>query len=77
MATGILNTSTNLNTFIYGNANQDIKGGPTTGAKQVYRNLTLNGGGTKTLQGFVSVLNTYTLTSPATLANNGFTLTNP
>ena len=77
MATGILNTSTNLNTFIYGNANQDIKGGPTTGAKQVYRNLTLNGGGVKTLQGFVSVLNTYTLTAPATLANNGFTLTNP
>jgi hypothetical protein len=77
MATGILDTSTNLNTWIYGNANQDIKGGPTTGAKQVYRNLTLNGGGTKTLQGFVSVLNTYTLTSPATLNNNGFTLTNP
>jgi filamentous hemagglutinin family protein len=77
MATGILDTSTNANTWIYGNANQDIKGGPTTGAKQVYRNLTLNGGGTKTLQGYVSVLNTYTLTSPATLANNGFTLTNP
>lgn len=77
MATGILDTSTNLNTFIYGNANQDIKGGPTTGAKQVYRNLTLNGGGTKTLQGYVSVQNTYTLTSPATLNNNGFTLTNP
>ena len=77
MATGILDTFTNLNTWIYGNANQDIKGGPTTGAKQVYRNLTLNGGGTKTLQGYVSVLNTYTLTSPATLNNNGFTLTNP
>jgi hypothetical protein len=77
MATGILDTSTNLNTFIYGNSNQDIKGGPTTLAKQVYRNLTLNGGGTKTLQGYVSVLNTYTLTSPATLNNNGFTLTNP
>jgi len=77
MATGILDTSTNLNTWIYGNSNQDIKGGPSTLAKQVYRNLTLNGGGTKTLQGYVSVLNTYTLTSPATLANNGFTLTNP
>jgi hypothetical protein len=77
MATGILDTSTNLNTWIYGNANQDIKGGPSTLAKQVYRNLTLNGGGTKTLQGYVSVLNTYTLTSPATLNNNGFTLTNP
>ena len=77
MATGILDTSTNLNTWIYGNLNQDIKGGPTTLSKQVYRNLTLNGGGTKTLQGYVSVLNTYTLTSPATLVNNGFTLTNP
>jgi len=77
MATGILDTSTILNTFIYGNANQDIKGGPSTLAKQVYRNLTLNGGGVKTLQGYVSVLNTYTLTAPATLANNGFTLTNP
>lgn len=77
MATGILDTFTNLNTWIYGNANQDIKGLPTTSPKQVYRNLTLNGGGTKTLQGYVSVLNTYTLTSPATLNNNGFTLTNP
>lgn len=77
MATGILDTFTNVNYWIYGNANQDIKGGPTTLAKQVYRNLTLNGGGTKTLQGYVSVLNTYTLTAPATLANNGFTLTNP
>jgi hypothetical protein len=70
MSTGILDTSTNLNTFIYGNGNQNIKGG-------TYRNLTLNGGGTKTLQGNVSVQNTYTLTSPATLNNNGFTLTNP
>lgn len=70
MATGILDTSTNLNTFIYGSGSQDIKGG-------TYRNLTLNGGGTKTLQGNVSVQNTYTLTSPATLNNNGFTLTNP
>lgn len=70
MSTGVLDTSTNLNTFIYGNGNQNIKGG-------TYRNLTLNGGGTKTLQGNVSVQNTYTLTSPATLNNNGFTLTNP
>jgi hypothetical protein len=70
MATGILDTSTNLNTFIYGSGSQDIKGG-------TYRNLTLNGGGTKTLQGNVSVQNTYTLTAPATLNNNGFTLTNP
>jgi hypothetical protein len=77
MATGILDTSTNLNTWIYGLGNQNIKGGPTTLAKQVYRNLTLNGGGTKTLLGYVSVQNTYTLTSPAVLNLNGFTLTNP
>jgi hypothetical protein len=77
MATGILDTSTNLNTWIYGLNAQNIKGGPTTLAKQVYRNLTLNGTGVKTLQGFVSVLNTYTLTAPATLSLNGFTLTNP
>lgn len=70
MVTGILDTSTNLNTWIYGNSNQNIKG-------NTYRNLTLNGGGTKTLQGNVSVQNTYTLTAPATLNNNGFTLTNP
>ena len=70
MVTGILDTSTNLNTWIYASGNQNIKGG-------TYRNLTLNGGGTKTLQGNVSVQNTYTLTAPATLNNNGFTLTNP
>jgi hypothetical protein len=77
MATGILDTSTNANTWIYGLNNQDIKGGLTILTKQVYRNLTLNGTGVKTLQGYVSVLNTYTLTAPATLALNGFTLTNP
>lgn len=77
MITGILDTSTNLNTWTYGNSNQDIKGGPTTLAKQVYRNLTLNGGGTKTLQGYVSVQNTYTLTAPASVNLNGYTLTNP
>jgi hypothetical protein len=77
MATGILDTSTNLNTWIYGLNNQDIKGGLTILTKQVYRNLTLNGTGVKTLQGYVSVQNTYTLTAPATLALNGFTLTNP
>ena len=77
MATGILDTSTNANTWIYGLNNQNIKGGASTSAKQVYSNLTLNGTGTKTLQGYVSVLNTYTLTAPATLALNGYTLTNP
>jgi hypothetical protein len=70
MITGVLDTSTNLNTWIYGNSNQDIKGG-------TYRNLTFNGGGTKTLQGNVSVQNTYTLTAPATVNLNGFALTNP
>ena len=77
MATGILDTSTNLNTWIYGLGNQDIKGNIIILTKQVYRNLTLNGGGTKTLLGFVSVLNTYTLTPPATVLLNGFTITNP
>jgi hypothetical protein len=77
MATGILDTSTNLNTWIYGLNNQNIKGSPTISPKQVYRNLTLNGTGVKTLQGYCSVLNTYTLTSPATLNLNGYTLTNP
>ena len=77
MATGILDTSTNLNTWVYGNSNQDIKGNLSILTKQVYRNLTLNGGGTKTLLGFVSVLNTYTLTPPATVLLNGFTITNP
>ena len=70
MLTGSIDFSSSLNTFVYGSGSQDIKGG-------TYRNLTLNGGGTKTLQGNVSVQNTYTLTSPATLNNNGFTLTNP
>ena len=78
MATGILDTSTNLNTWIYGLGNQAIKGGASLVAKQVYRNLTLSGSGTtKTLQGYVSVLNTYSLGTGVTLNNNGFTLTNP
>lgn len=77
MVTGILDTSTNLNTWIYGLNNQDIKGSPTISPKQVYRNLTLNGTGVKTLQGYVSVLNTYTLTAPASVNLNGYTITNP
>ena len=77
MATGVLDTSTNANTWIYGLNNQDIKGSPTISPKQVYRNLTLNGTGVKTLQGYCSVLNTYTLTAPASLNLNGYTLTNP
>lgn len=78
MATGILDTSTNLNTWIYGLNNQNIKGSPTISPKQVYRNLRFSGSGTtKTLQGFVSVLNTYTLDAGVTVNLNGFTLTNP
>ncbi len=72
MATGVLNTSTNLNTFIYGTGSQDIKGG-------TYRNLTLLSG-SKTLQGNVSVLGTFSTGSgigSASVNLNGFTLTNP
>ena len=78
MITGTMDASSNLNLFVYGGGNQDILGGPTTGSKQQYYHLTLNGGAvTKTLQGYVSVLHTYTLTSPTVLNNNGYTLTNP
>jgi hypothetical protein len=75
MATGVLDTSTNLNTFIYGAGNQDVKGNPASGQFQQYRNLTLNGGGNKTLQGNINVQNTYTVTAPAALVLNGFTKT--
>jgi hypothetical protein len=75
MATGILDTSTNLNTFIYGAGNQQVKGNPGVGLFQQYRNLTLNGGGNKTLQGNINVQNTYTVTAPAALVLNGFTKT--
>lgn len=68
MVTGILDCTTNANTWIYGLNNQDIKGG-------TYRILTLNGTGVKTLQGNVVVATTYTLTAPATLNLNGFTRT--
>lgn len=64
------------NTFIYGaSGNQDIQvpGDPTPG----YKNLTLQGSGAKRLLGNVSVKGTYTLTGPATLNSNGFSLTNP
>lgn len=72
MATGVLDTSTNLNTFIYGAGNQQVKGNPAVGLFQQYRNLTLNGGGNKTLQGNINVQNTYTVTAPAALVLNGF-----
>ncbi len=70
MQTGVLNASGFTNTFIYSGAAQDVTPG-------TYKNLTLNGSGAKKLLDNVSVLNTYILTSPATLNNNGFTLTNP
>ncbi len=52
------------------NGNQDVKG-------VNYGNLQLVAGGVKRLLGNVSVKNTYTLSAPATLNTNGFTLTNP
>jgi hypothetical protein len=69
MATsGTLDASSSLNVFVYNGGAQDIKGG-------IYRNLTFQGG-TKTLRGNVSVLNT--LSTGSTVVNlNGFTLTNP
>jgi hypothetical protein len=72
MVTGLIDFSTNNNTFIYGSGSQDVRGG-------TYRNLTfLNG--LKTLQGNVSVLGTFSTGSGATSGSinlNGFTLTNP
>jgi hypothetical protein len=71
MQTGVLNCNAATNTFVYYlNGGQDITAG-------TYRNLTLVVGGAKKLMGNVSVVNTYTLTSPATLNSNGFVLTNP
>lgn len=71
MQTGLLNCNISANSFYYSlNGNQDITPG-------IYRNLTLNIGGTKKLLGNTSVLNTYILSAPATINNNGFSLTNP
>jgi hypothetical protein len=56
--------------------NQDIKT-PEDPTNPGYQNLTLSGTGAKRLLGNVSVKGTYTLTAPATLDLNGFTLTNP
>lgn len=71
MQTGILDCNQALNTMTYNLAgNQDITPG-------TYRNLILAGSGAKKLIGNVSVVNTYTLTAPATLDSNGFVLTNP
>ncbi len=71
MQTGVLTNSVTASVFIYSlNGNQNITGG-------TYQNLTLSVGGVKTLQGDVSVTNTYILSSPATLNSNGYSLTNP
>ncbi|MBC7399886.1 MAG: hypothetical protein H7289_08065 [Mucilaginibacter sp.] len=71
MQTGLLNASGFTNTFIYAKSGgQDITSGN-------YKNLILQGSGAKKLLGNVSVANTYTLTSPATLNSNGFALSNP
>ena len=77
MATGKLYCNQAANTFTYGLAgNQDITV-PADPVSPGYKNLTLNGSGAKKLLGNISVKGTYTLTSPATLNTNGFTLTNP
>ena len=74
MQTGILDSaSTNTTTCLFQyslDGNQDVTAG-------TYSNLVLESGGTKKLLGNISVLNTYTLTSPATLNNNGYIITNP
>lgn len=77
MSTGKLYCNQAANLFIYGLAgNQDITV-PTDPTNPGYSSLTLNGSGAKRLLGNVSVKGTYTLTPPATLNYNGFSLTNP
>jgi len=77
MSTGKLYCNQASNTFIYGlSGNQNITP-PSDPTSPGYFDLTLNGSGAKTLLGIVSVKNTYTLTSPATLNPNGYNLTNP
>lgn len=71
MQTGAFSTNSAINYFEYGlNGDQDITPG-------TYRYLILSAGGSKKLLGNVSVINTYSLNSPATLNSNGFALTNP
>jgi hypothetical protein len=71
MQTGILECNAAANTFDYSHTGlQDVTPG-------TYRNLTFSGSGAKKLLGNVSVINTYTLTNPATLNSNGFILSNP
>jgi hypothetical protein len=76
MVTGKLYCNQAINTFLY-----DLAGGQDitvpSDATPGYKNLTLSGSGAKRLLGNISVKGTYTLTSPATLNTNGFTLMNP
>ena len=77
MQTGKLYFNQATNTFDYQlSGNQDI-GVPSDPTSPGYYNLTLSGSGSKTLVDNISVKDTYTLTSPATLNSNGFALTNP
>ncbi|AMR33951.1 hypothetical protein A0256_22130 [Mucilaginibacter sp. PAMC 26640] len=70
MQLGILDCNSAPNTFIYANSGaQDITPG-------IYRNLSLTGSGSKNLLGNVSVVDTYSLVTPATLNTNGFLLNN-
>lgn len=77
MLTGNFYCNQATNTFRYNAAgNQDIQP-PNDAVSPGYKNLTLAGSGAKRLLGNVSVKGTYTLTPPATLNSNGFSLTNP
>jgi hypothetical protein len=78
MVTGKLyaNQSTTNKWLYSASGNQDITV-PQDPVDPGYRHLTLSGSGAKRLLGSVSVKGTYTLTAPATLDSNGFSLTNP
>ncbi len=69
----------NGNTFISGTTNQFPSSGGRTGSANVnlFNNLTVKDSGAKKLINNVSVTGTYSLSSPATINFNGFTLTNP
>jgi hypothetical protein len=72
MVTGILETNSAYNHFVYGGGNQDVKGG-------TYFLLEFGGSGIKTLQGNVVINATgggaWWITGTATINYNGFTIT--
>ena len=76
MVTGKLYCNQAANTFSY-----DLAGGQDiavpSDSTPGYKNLILSGSGAKRLLDNISVKGTYTLSPPATLNSNGFTLTNP